>query len=82
MISGEETMGFARHSERLCVSTDLSDQDAYLFDELENETFLHLQPGQFVVFLPHDVHRPGCATGEPGPVRKAIVKIDTVLLLE
>ncbi|MBO9610422.1 MAG: YhcH/YjgK/YiaL family protein [Paenibacillaceae bacterium] len=83
MISGEETMGVARYTERLRVTDDWTDRDALLFEEVENETLLRVQAGQFAVFMPHDVHRPGCAIGnDPQPVRKAIVKIATKLLLQ
>lgn len=54
LISGEEAMGVTRYSDQLRISDDWSDRDAYLFEEIENETFIRMQPGQFAVFLPHD----------------------------
>lgn len=84
MISGEETMGIARFTERLRVTDDWTDRDALLFEEVENETLLRVQAGQFAVFMPFDVHRPGCAAGngDPQPVRKAIVKVATRRLMQ
>ncbi len=34
-----------------------------------------LQSGYFVLLLPHELHMPGIATGEPGPVTKMVIKI-------
>ncbi len=80
LISGNEGMGYARYYTQLQVSEDRSDKDAWLFDEVENESFLTLIPGEFVIFMPHDVHRPLVAPAAPAQIRKAVVKIDTALL--
>lgn len=81
LISGIEVIGYTRYSEHMQVSDDLSDKDAWLFTDLPNqESCLRLLPGEFAVFMPHDVHRPLCADGESSEIRKAVVKIDTQLL--
>ncbi|MCU6709718.1 YhcH/YjgK/YiaL family protein [Paenibacillus sp. J5C_2022] len=81
IIEGEEIIGFTRNAKELVITQDLSDQDALLYNELNNETHLKLRAGEFIVTLPHDVHRPGCANEQPGYARKAIFKIDTNYML-
>lgn len=34
-----------------------------------------LRPGTWAIFFPQDAHKPGCALGAPGPVRKVVVKV-------
>jgi biofilm protein TabA len=34
-----------------------------------------LLPGEFAIFHPHDVHKPGCMAGGRDPVRKVVVKV-------
>lgn len=36
---------------------------------------MELDPGQFLVVFPDDVHAPGLAPEEPAPIRKAVFKI-------
>lgn len=36
---------------------------------------LCLTDGEFAVFFPHDIHRPGMALDTPAPVRKVVVKV-------
>jgi biofilm protein TabA len=58
---------------------------------LERDLLFHKAPDQdsctlavtgdrFCVFFPEDAHRPKVAIGEPGPIRKLVVKIDLELL--
>ena len=34
-----------------------------------------LRPGGWAIFFPQDAHKPGCALGAPGAVRKVVVKV-------
>ena len=34
-----------------------------------------MRPGNFAVFFPEDIHRPGCADGQSGKIRKIVVKV-------
>jgi biofilm protein TabA len=34
-----------------------------------------LNPGTWAIFFPQDAHKPGCAVGAPGAVRKVVVKV-------
>lgn len=43
-------------------------------------TSVLLEPGQFAVFYPHDIHRPCRQTKEPCKVRKMVVKVSREVL--
>ncbi len=34
-----------------------------------------LAPGSWAIFFPQDAHKPGCALGVPGAVRKVVIKV-------
>lgn len=34
-----------------------------------------LREGDLIVVAPEDAHKPRCAAGEPGPVKKVVVKV-------
>lgn len=36
---------------------------------------LTIRAGFFAIFFPHDIHQPAVAIGQPGPVRKVVVKV-------
>ena len=76
LITGMEKIGFARDHEKnkpVNVSPDVEDHT--FFDFVEQEKELILYPGQFVVFMPSDVHRPWCMAHEERIVRKALIKL-------
>jgi YhcH/YjgK/YiaL family protein len=55
--------------------------DAQLFAPIADPaTQLVLGPGDFVVFLPGEAHRPKVAVGTPAPLRKLVVKVPVKLL--
>ena len=39
--------------------------------------FFMVEPGEFALFRPHDVHMPSLKTGVPGPVKKVVIKVRT-----
>lgn len=80
LLAGEERIffgvsGSARDSEAMHV-----EEDYQLCSEIANEQTLTLQPGMFAVFMPGEPHKPGCAIGEPGEIKKVVVKIRASLL--
>lgn len=74
--SGKECIGFA---------PDLgTNKEASMYDSCRDILFYHnadfeneiiMRPGNFIVFFPEDVHRPGCINGEVSNIRKVVVKI-------
>jgi len=77
VIEGEEWFGVARRCPKNKPERDHPPvEDHVFFKEVDNEQFVRLQPGEFIVMFPNDVHRPCCTlTGDRGSVRKAILKI-------
>lgn len=76
IISGAENIGFDVLTDALAVKEDkLAEKDVIFYQTVPNETDLKLTAGMYAIFFPWDVHRPGCAAGAPGPVRKVVVKV-------
>ena len=81
LLQGEEIIGITRSSERNIVSVDeLENKDYLLYSHVENESFVTLQPGMFVVLFPTDIHRP-CCKASIDSIRKVVVKIDNDLFM-
>lgn len=47
---------------------------------IENEQAIILKPGMFAVFMPGEPHKPGCVVGEPGEIKKVVVKVKADLM--
>lgn len=77
IASGAEKMGFSKWSDQLVVKKNwLEDKDVVLYEnDVPNESFVILAPGDYVVFYPEDVHRPLCMVEAPEMVKKIVVKI-------
>lgn len=77
IVSGSEKMGFSKWSDQLVVINNwLKDKDVVLYaNEVPNESFVVLTPGDYVVFYPEDVHRPLCMVKSPEMVKKIVIKI-------
>ena len=50
------------------------------FVDDEQTSYLALQPGDFAIFWPGELHRPLCTLTTPGPVKKLVVKVHQSLL--
>ena len=81
LVHGAEKIGVATDTGNNQVGRDkLEAHDLLLYTGMENESTLTMTPGSFAVFLPTDVHRPGCAADQPQPIRKVVVKVRVSLL--
>lgn len=77
MVEGCEELGWCAFSPdlRQRVSYDTRN-DVEFFEELVPESSIILNPGDFAVLYPNDVHRPQVAVdNEPQPVTKVVVKV-------
>lgn len=80
-VEGKEIIGFARDNSNNKVSEDLLKEDDVMFYEnVEGETDLIMNPGNFAIFFPNDIHRPWCAYKETCTIRKVNVKINVKVL--
>ncbi|MCG8478573.1 MAG: YhcH/YjgK/YiaL family protein [Spirochaetales bacterium] len=76
-ITGEETV-YARVSptEHRVTEDCFDDRDIGFYDRVDGEVEIPLGPGDFVVFFPGEIHRPGCRTGSAATIKKIVVKIE------
>lgn len=81
VLNGVEGMTFSNLPAGTPDTDWLADKDIAFLSAGEQEKIFVMQPVDFVVFFPGEVHKPLCAVGEPARVRKAVVKIDASLVL-
>ena len=76
IISGTEVMKFA-DVEAFTPSCDYDgERDVVFFDDYEKAGTAVVREGEYGIFFPHDIHKPGRIYGtEPAPVKKIVVKI-------
>ena len=80
LLNGEERILFGMAgTARQCEEFHHED-DYQLCSAIENEQAIILKPGMFAVFLPGEPHKPGGVVGEPGEIKKVVVKIKADLM--
>ncbi|MBP9906088.1 MAG: YhcH/YjgK/YiaL family protein [Rhodoferax sp.] len=81
LVLGCEKIGVATDTGHNVMAKDmLAERDLLFYTGMENESTLTMTPGSFAVFLPIDVHHPGCALDQPQAIRKVVVKVRVALL--
>ena len=76
VVRGRERIGFVPLDNTLTPTVSKPENDIYFFaDDFDPENFVDMESGDFCIFFPYDVHRPGCISGVQGKVRKVVVKI-------
>jgi len=76
LVSGRECIGHSVLSDASVVKKDLRpEKDLIYYNNPEGETMLTMLPGDFAVFFPTDIHRPGSECDGPMNIKKAVVKI-------
>ena len=73
LVSGTERMGCA-NLEAMTVCREYTEAEDYLLLEGKGNFFL-IEPKNFVIFMPQDVHMPGSAATRPQVVKKVVVKV-------
>jgi YhcH/YjgK/YiaL family protein len=80
LLSGEERILFGlTDSARQCEEMHAED-DYQLCNHIADEQALTLKPGRFAIFMPGEPHKPGCAVGETGEIKKVVIKVRASLL--
>ncbi|WED26307.1 YhcH/YjgK/YiaL family protein [Vibrio sp. DW001] len=81
LLSGEEVYGYSNTISEEALKLVELENDVMFFDNVENEQFIKLQDGDFVIFYPNQAHRPLCASNDkPMVIKKAILKIPSSVL--
>lgn len=77
LVSGEERIEALKHSAGLKIAENELETGDIVFYEPDSAkaTSIMLNPGQFAVFYPSDVHRPCCIAEKPEPIKKIVIKI-------
>ena len=79
--STRERYGFALPQPDLPIIDDqLKEKDLAFYPAPAGESFIDLEPGMYLVFLPDELHRPCLAVKEKGNLRKIVVKVHASLL--
>ena len=75
--AGEEIIYFTpRRAEHIVVEDHADESDLLFYEEIEEKDHVVLQTGDFAVFFPWELHRPGCSTKNGmQEVQKIVVKI-------
>lgn len=82
IAAGTEMLGFAPLGPAVKLKEDLQPQKDMLIyqNDVKDETGVILNAGEYAIFFPQDVHRPGCSAGQSGKVRKVVVKVAMSIL--
>jgi len=75
VVTGKEKMGVLPKTGQETVVSSKEESDIYFYGAVENESFITAQDGDYCIFFPEDIHRPGCMVDGPEPVRKVVVKV-------
>jgi YhcH/YjgK/YiaL family protein len=80
-LIGGEIMGYAVDTGNNPVKYNLiEEKDVLNYQSVVNERFIKMNPMDFFVFFPWDIHRPGVTDTVPEETRKIIVKISVKYL--
>lgn len=74
-VTGREKIGYAPLKADYRVLEAHTDQDLYFLDTIEDETLMDAVQGDYMIFFPNDIHRPGVTDAEPLHYRKVVVKV-------
>jgi YhcH/YjgK/YiaL family protein len=81
IVQGQEAIGWAPRRPDLVVSRAYQPQaDIEFFTAAPGESFISLQPDDYLVADLDDVHRPRCCAGQAQPVLKVVGKLRSQLL--
>jgi YhcH/YjgK/YiaL family protein len=75
VVAGTEIIHYAPTSELEPLTAYDDAKDFLLYADPHASTPLHMAPGTFAIFHPHDGHKPGCMNGTPCRIKKVVVKI-------
>ena len=76
IISGTEVMGDMDIAKAASKSEYNPEKDVEFYHDNDKAGYSVVESGEFCIFFPHDVHKPGLAyNGDTGTVRKIVVKV-------
>lgn len=76
LVAGSELIGVSTAPADLRVQQPYDEErDIVFYQDAPHESQLLMQPGNFAVFYPQDIHRPNGMLEAPQAIRKVVVKI-------
>ncbi|WP_428479631.1 YhcH/YjgK/YiaL family protein [Photobacterium japonica] len=75
VLEGEECFGYSLKPFTAIDEDLLAEKDLAFSEQVIDEQFATLQPGDFIIFDTFQPHRPLVAPQQPAPVKKVVVKI-------
>jgi biofilm protein TabA len=76
MISGAEKFGYSPLTDQIASTPYDPEKDVAFYTLAEEDlSFITLQPGQFIIFFPTDIHQPEVFTRQPELVKKVVIKV-------
>lgn len=81
LVKGSERIGFAPRFENQKPTEEILERDLYFYEEnIKNETMLMMNEGDFAVFFPGDLHKPGLQVNGMQKIKKIVMKVNLELL--
>lgn len=82
ILEGTETFGYSEYP-LLSIEDDyLEEKDIAFSNDVQDEQFVTLEAGEFIIFNPKQPHRPLVAVHDnPAAVKKLIIKVNSALLV-
>ncbi len=78
---GTEVIGFALGNQQNEIEENLLDEkDAIFYKTVMDEMDLIISEGEYAIFFPDEIHRPGCNYGSGCQVKKVVIKVAADLL--
>lgn len=78
IIFGQEMIGYGSENKNNQIIDEYDlDKDRTSFKLVVDEIYLALKDGDFAIFFPKDIHRPGLDYDSKHMIRKAVIKIKT-----
>ncbi len=76
IIEGTEVMDVFNIKKAESAEAYSEEKDVEFFKDCETATKCIVESGEYGIFMPHDVHKPGMAlNNNPAPVKKIVVKV-------
>lgn len=75
LVSGQELM-YYEHVDRLTPTTPYIEETDKINFAGDGGIALNMWPGTYAIFFPEDAHKPKCGWGEPGEIKKVVIKIN------
>lgn len=83
LAEGSEKIGFSIDCDKNTIYKNYDEnRDILFYQNCTSESFINMIPGDFAIFFPNDVHRPGCIGNKKGIIKKIVIKIHKNLLKE